>query len=167
MDTRHRIERAAASRPLGARTMFAVSVALAIALVAIASAAQAGPAGWHTVQDRKGRCSVELPSDWKAGALPGVFQAPDGSNAIVTSNSAATSVAEVKASATQTLKPVKTFEDSAARLWYQYEGSPGTGTGWYEAVPAPGGVCLMQLTLKAPADETAGRTIAGTLAPVK
>jgi hypothetical protein len=105
-----------------------VAITVALALTA-ASAAQAAPppAGWRKASDRNGRCAAYLPSDWHAGAIKGTFESPSKALAVITNNTTAQSVADVKALVTQTLKPIKTFEDGASRLWYEYEGNAGTG----------------------------------------
>jgi hypothetical protein len=59
-------------------------------------------------------------------------------------------------------KPTKTFEDSAHRLWYQYELNQRTG--WYIGVPVTGGVCGAQISFKPGKEPAVANKIAASVA---
>jgi hypothetical protein len=127
----------------------------------------AGPdPGWQVVKDRKGKCTISVPSDWKSDGLS--LASPDGSvDAVVSGNINFTALADVKPTIQSMLVPTKTFQDSAARLWYQYTAA-GTATRWYVGVPIPGGgVCGAQISYKRAADEAVAKKIAMSVAPAK
>lgn len=138
--------------------------ALAVGCLGWGGEAAAGvPNGWQQFSDKAGRCSIAVPGDWK-GLIKTVPQSPDGnSQAIISSSDLTTSLAQLKPIATQMMKPVKVFEDSASRYWYQFEGNEGTGTHWYVAVPAKGAVCLAQIIFKSDGDEATLKTVAKSL----
>ncbi|HEX3945301.1 MAG TPA: hypothetical protein VHW69_14550 [Rhizomicrobium sp.] len=132
--------------------------------LAAAPLGAATPAGWQQVSDKAGRCTISVPGDWKAPFIKTSVESPDKNFSVIISSSDATpSLAEAKPLAQRMMPPVKTFQDSATRLWYQYEGNQGTGTHWYVAVQAQGVVCLAQLTYKSECDLAALKSVATSL----
>jgi hypothetical protein len=124
----------------------------------------ATPAGWQQVSDKAGRCTISVPGDWKAPFIKTSVESPDKNFGVIVSSSDLTpSLAEAKPLAEGVMKPVKIFEDSASRLWYQYEGNSGTGTHWYVAVQAKGAVCVADLNYKSDRDLTTLKTVATSL----
>ena len=144
------------------------AAALAIAAALAVAGSGAGAAGGQRVLDRNGRCAITVPADLQSGSVKSSVSSPDnGVSAVITSNTSTQTLAELKPLATQVMKPVKTYEDSAHRLWYQYEFGAGSDTKWYVAVPGHAGVCLSQVSFKSPAGEAAAKAVALSLAPVE
>lgn len=126
-------------------------------------AVAAAPNGWQQVSDKGGRCSIAVPGDWKGLIKTAPQSANQKSRAIISSSDPTTSLAQLKPIASQMMKPVRVFEDSASRYWYQFEGNEGTGTHWYVAVPAKGAVCLAQIIFKSAGDEATLKIVAKSL----
>lgn len=133
-------------------------------IVLSVNAVAAAPSGWQQVSDKAGRCSIAVPGDWKGLIKTAPQSADKNSQAIISSSDMTTSLAQLKPIASQMMKPVKVFEDTASRYWYQFEGNEGTGTHWYVAVPAKGAVCLAQIIFKSGGDEATLKTVARSLA---
>lgn len=119
------------------------------------------------IHSHQGSCQVTVPSDWKQDALiKSNASAPgDAISVVVTSTEGFATLAELKPIIQSSLVPVKTFEDSAQRLWYQYRGS-GAGSGWYVGVPGKGVICAAQIGIKNAAQTDLARKIALTVGPV-
>lgn len=132
--------------------------------LAAAPLGAATPAGWQLFSDKAGRCTISAPADWKAPFIKTSVESPDKNFSVIISSSDATpSLTEAKLLAQRMMPPVKIFEDTASRLWYQYEGNEGTGTHWYVAVQAKDAVCLAQLTYKSERDWAVLKSVATSL----
>lgn len=146
------------------KTIPVLTGALAVGGIGFGCVAVAAPPNaWQHVFDKGGRCSIAVPGDWKGLIKTAPESADRNSQAIISSSDLTTSLAQLKPIATQMMKPVKVFEDSASRYWYQFEGNEGTGTHWYVAVPAKGAVCLEQIVFKSEGDEATLKTVAKSL----
>lgn len=141
----------------------------ALILLTVVAALPAGVA--HAANQTivaKGRCQMTVPADWKADSpLKTEVTAPDKSaSAVLSSPNPSFTLAEIKPLVQQSLKPKKSIEDSAHRLWYQYETSHGHGTGWYVGVPGKNGhVCAAQVSFKSAAQEDLARNVALSIKP--
>ena len=116
----------------------------------------------------KGRCQMTVPADWKADSLLKTeVTSPDKSaSAVLSSPNPPFTLAEVKPVVQQSLKPTKSIEDSAQRLWYAYETSYAQGTGWYVGVPGKDGhICAAQISFKSAAQEALARNVALSIRP--
>ena len=135
---------------------------LACALVLPATPGAAADAGWQKVLARKGGCVMYVPADWKIDALikSSAGNADNSASAVVDLTNAATSLAEVKPIMQGMYKPTRTFEDSAHRLFYQYE--LNNRTNFYVGVPVKGGICGAQISFK-PGQEAVANKIAATV----
>ncbi|HWU75577.1 MAG TPA: hypothetical protein VN043_03670 [Rhodanobacter sp.] len=117
----------------------------------------------------KGRCQMTVPANWKADSLLKTeVTAPDKSaSAVLSSPNPSFTLAEVKPMVQASLKPVKSIEDSAQRLWYAYETSYGQGTGWYVGVPGKNGhICAAQISFKSAPEEALAKKIALSIKPM-
>lgn len=131
------------------------------------TAAAAGDGGMR-ITSRKGDCQLTVPSGWKADAMikSSVSAPGDVASAVISSSGAFGSLAEIKPIIQSSLVPVKTYEDSPQRLWYQYQGN-GRGVGWYVGVPGKGVICGAQIGFKTAAQEDMARKIALTVGPAR
>jgi hypothetical protein len=136
----------------------------AMAAAAHAKSPAASEAGWQKVLARKGGCAMSVPADWKVDPLiKGSAGLPDNSaSAVVSLADSVSTLAEVKPVMEGMFKPTKTFDDSAHRLWYEYQnaGAPH----WYVGVPVKGGICGAQISFKAGKEDVA-RKVAASVGP--
>ncbi len=121
-------------------------------------------AGWQKVLARKGGCAMSVPADWKVDPLikGSAGRADNSASAVVSLADSVSTLAEVKPVMERMFKPTKTFEDSAHRLWYEYQnaGAPH----WYVGVPVKGGICGAQISFKAGQEDVA-KKVAASVGP--
>ncbi len=145
-----------------------VIVAAGVALVLAARFAGAvTPAPWHVVKDRKGSCQISVPADWTGDVS--VANAPDKkAYAALHASRPTQTFDQVKATAQQVMKPTKTFQNDATRIWYSYApiGNDKNATEWYFAVPGTP-VCTGQVQFADPGLEATAKKIVDSLAPAK
>jgi hypothetical protein len=142
------------------RTLAVVS-ALAISSLALAAGGEI-PAGWSVHSDRKQICQFATPPDWTSDALThAVWTSPDGKSSAVISGAAGLTLQDAKGVMEGNYAPDKVFEDTAGRLWYQY--NTGGSTNWYVGVAVKGGVCGATLSFKDAAGEAVQKQIANTV----
>jgi len=134
------------------------------ALAADTAARSPAPAGWQKVLARKGGCAMSVPADWKVDPLiKGSAGLVDNSaSAVVSLADSVNTLAEVKPVMQGMFKPTKTFEDSAHRLWYEYQNAGGPH--WYVGVPVKGGICGAQISFK-PGKEDVAKKVAASVGP--
>jgi hypothetical protein len=134
------------------------------ALLLQVSASTAADPGWQKVLARKGGCVMYVPPDWSIDPVViGSTESADHTiSAVISLSNSASTLAEVKPVMQNMYKPTKTFEDSAHRLWYQYEFNQRTG--WYVGVPAKGGICGAQISFKPGKDPAVANQIAASVA---
>lgn len=112
------------------------------------SAALTGP---QHVVTRNGECDVTVPAGWTVD--PSMREAWSAGSAVdvhvFTTDYAANmkSLADLKPLVSGAYKPVKVFEDTPKRLWYQYAPHP-TGNGWYVATLAKTGTCNLEIAFR-------------------
>lgn len=148
-------------------TAFPVAAILGL-LAAMSGGARAAdpptPAGWQKVLARKGGCAMSVPADWKIDSLikGSAAMADDTASAVVSLADSVSTLADVKPVMQRMFKPTKTFEDSAHRLWYEYQnaGAPH----WYVGVPVRGGICGAQISFKAGKEDVA-KKVAASVGP--
>lgn len=132
--------------------------------------AQEVPSGWKVVKDKRATCQIAVPADWVSDKLVSSFvSSPDGgANAVAHGQRAGQSFADATSLAKQMMKPSKTIEDSAKRVWYAYDGANTAqgATNWYIAV-AGSPVCTAQITFKTAASEDTAKKIALSLTQPK
>jgi len=160
-------------RPDLLETSFAVVAVLGFlaatsggAIAADSAAKSRAPAetGWQKVLARKGGCAMSVPADWKVDPLikGSAGLADNSASAVVSLADSVNTLAEVKPVMQGMFKPTKTFEDSAHRLWYEYQNAGGPH--WYVGVPVKGGICGAQISFKAGKEEVA-RKVAASVGP--
>ena len=115
----------------------------------------------------EGTCVMSVPADWKANPMlkSDVSTADASAGAVIHTDAGVTTLAGIKPLLLQSLKPVKTFEDSSQRWWFQYRNGSGT-TSWYVGVPGKHGVCGAQIGFKQAAMTDTARKIALSVGPV-
>ena len=135
------------------------------ALAADTAARSPAPAGWQKVLARKGGCAMSVPADWKVDPLiKGSAGLVDNSaSAVVSLADSVNTLAEVKPVMQGMFKPTKTFEDSAHRLWYEYQNAGGPH--WYVGVPVKGGICGAQISFKPGKEEDVAKKVAASVGP--
>ncbi len=134
------------------------------ALLLHVTAGTAADPGWQKVSARKGGCVMYVPPDWSVDpVVKGSTESADHTiTAVVSMTDSVSTLAEVKPIMQNMYKPTKTFEDSAHRLWYQYEFNQRTG--WYIGVPVKGGVCGAQISFKPGREPAVANKIAESVA---
>src|SRR5690348_1730920 len=132
----------------------------------IGATTHAYAAGGQRVVSHAGTCEMTVPADWKANRLlKSVVNSPDKSiGAVISTAPDFHAMSEVKPIVESAMKPVKVFEDTPRRLWYQYE-APNGGTAWYVGVPGKDGICGSQITFKNPAQADVAKPIALSVKP--
>jgi hypothetical protein len=133
---------------------------------AIHATAQA-TAGWQVLKDRKQLCQISVPAGWTADKImPGNVTAPDKkAKVIFGSRPAGVTYADIVKMAKEMFKPVKTFEESAARTWFA-SAAKGTSSSWYVAMStAP--VCEARIEFQDAAFETDAKQMAASLKSAK
>lgn len=161
-----------------------IVASVALALLGLPVAAQV-PAGWQIVTSPKpltpkgappgkgGQCQMAVPADWVPNtALNGFgqthFGAPAnrdarGSTSLYES-APGRSFADAKQGVVRYNGPMKVFEDSSTRFWYQSKESNSLFTVW-EVIVAANPVCILGISFNAPSLEETARAIALSLAP--
>lgn len=144
------------------------SMILMVSLTCALASRATWAAGEQHIHSHKGTCQVTVPSNWKQGTLlKSRASAPDDeASVVVTSTEGFATLAEIKPIIQSSLIPVKTLEDSAQRLWYQYK-RDDEGTGWYVGVPGKGAICGAQIGFKSAAQADLARKIALSVGPAK
>jgi hypothetical protein len=131
--------------------------------------AQTVPAGWKTVTDMQKLCQIAVPSDWTPDSLIKSFvvSGDKKSNVVVHGLKAGTDYKDMVATAKQLFPPVKVFEETATKIWFE-KAPPAakTTTTWYFAV---GGsqVCNAEITFDGAAMQDTAKKIVASLAPAK
>lgn len=115
----------------------------------------------------KKTCEIRVPAGWRIDKwISSDASSPDGSVSVgIDSNNSVGSLAAVKPLVQSMLKPMRIFEDSPQRLWYQYQGDTGAGTYWYVGVPNVGGVCAAQIRFGSTTQAALARQIAMSVRP--
>jgi hypothetical protein len=134
-----------------------------------AAAAQTVPAGWKIVTDRKGLCQIAVPADWMADKImPSNVSSPDKKASVIVHGIAAPATYEQTVATAKTMfKPMKTFEESANRVWWSSTMRPGkTGESWYVAIGG-GQVCDAQVEFQDPAFADTAKKIVGSFSAKK
>jgi hypothetical protein len=122
---------------------------------------------------QNGECEVTIPAGWTVDRSMREASSPDfGVDVHVFTTDYASnmkSLAELKALNIGAYKPVKTFEDTPQRLWYQYAPHFQNNNGWYVAVLGKTGTCNLEISFKNSVipDENMARQIALSLKPAK
>lgn len=147
------------------RKIFPLSMVASLTCVLASGATWA--AGEQHIRSHEGHCQVTVPADWKQDAmLKSSASAPgNAASVVITSTEGFATLADAKPIIQSSLIPVKTLEDSAHRLWYQYQGT-GHGTGWYVGVPGKGVICGAQIGFQNAAQAELARKIALSVGPV-
>jgi hypothetical protein len=139
-------------------------------MVLVASAApQGAPAGWKIIKDKKQLCQMAVPADWVADKFMSTqLTAPDGkTNALMGAKPEGTTYQEIADMAKSMFKPVKTFEGTATRTWFEEaQGANKKKTSWY-AVINSSPVCEVQVEFQDPALEADARKIVASLGKAK
>jgi len=136
-------------------------------LLAGAAAAQTVPAGWKVINDSKKLCQVAVPADWTPDAIfKSMAISPDQkSNVVVHGLPAGTDYKTVVENAKKLFPPVKIFEESATRIWFQKAPPSGkTVTDWYFAIRGAQ-ACNAEIVFGGAVTEDTAKKIVGTLAP--
>lgn|ERR1035438_7358547 len=137
-----------------------------VLLLAGTAAAQTVPAGWKVVTDNQKLCQIAVPADWTPDTLVKSFQmSPDKkSNAVVHALRAGTDFKSMVNTAKQLFPPVKVFEESATKVWYEKAPSSTkpNETDWYFAI---GGsqVCNAEVTFEGAAMQDTAKKIVASL----
>lgn len=97
-----------------------------------------------------GECEVTVPGTWTADQTVRETHSPDHvvDVHVFTANYVENlkTLADLKALYANTYKQVKTFEDTPARLWYQFAPHYHNNNGWYVAVPGKTGICELEIS---------------------
>jgi hypothetical protein len=157
---------------------------LALALLSLPVWAQV-PAGWQIVQSPKpltsagatpgkgGQCQMAVPADWVPNtALNGFGQTHFGTPAdrkakgttSLYESAPGRSFEDAKRGVVRYNAPMKVFEDSSKRFWYQSKESNSLFTVW-EVIVAADPVCILGISFNSPSLEDTARAIALSLAP--
>jgi hypothetical protein len=131
------------------------------------------PGGPQRIVTHNGECEVTVPGGWTVDQSMRQASSPDyGVDVHVfttdyTSNMK--SLADLKALNVGAYKPVKSFEDTPERLWYQYAPHYQNDNGWYVAVLGKTGTCNLEISFKNSVipDANAAKQIALSLKPAK
>lgn len=138
-----------------------------LACIALAGAASA--TGGQRVLSHKLTCQMIVPTNWKTGELiKSAANSPDGSmSAVISTSGDDTTLALAKTVMTSSYKPVKTFEDSPQRLFYEYRQAGGKFPhGLYVGVPGRRNtVCGAQISFKSDSQLQAARQVALSVGP--
>lgn len=140
--------------------------AIATAAFCIAATTQACATGGQRVLSHAGTCEMTVPADWKAnGLVKSAVSSPDRSiRAVISTAPDFHAMSEVKPIVESAMAPVKVFEDTPRRLWYQYE-APNGGTAWYVGVPGKDGICGSQITFKNATQADTAKQVALSVKP--
>ena len=129
------------------------------------------PPGPQHVVTRNDACEVVVPAGWTVDPSMREARSPDnGVDVHVFTTDYASnmkSLADLKPLVAGAYKPVKVFEDTSKRFWYQYAPHP-TGDGWYVATPAKTGTCNLEIAFRNSVipDQNVARQIALSLKQV-
>jgi hypothetical protein len=121
---------------------------------------------------QNGECAVTLPPGWNVDQTVREANSPDrGVDVHVFTTGYVENLktlADLKALNANAYKPVKTFEDTPARLWYQYAPHFQNNNGWYVAVLGKTGTCNLEISFRNSVipDEKSAKQIALSLKPV-
>ena len=157
---------------------------LALALLSLPVCAQV-PAGSQIVKSPKpltpagatpgkgGQCQMAVPADWVPNtALNGFGQTHFGTPAnrdakgttSLYESAPGRSFADAKQGVVRYDEPMKVFEDSPERFWYQSKASNSLFSVW-EVIVAAKPVCILGISFNSPSSEDTARAIALSLAP--
>ncbi|MGH8128174.1 MAG: hypothetical protein ACRER1_05680 [Gammaproteobacteria bacterium] len=126
-------------------------IAMALTGLLASTAAQAATsAGGMRLVTRQKTCEMTVPAGWKINKwLKSRASAPDDSaTAGLSSPDTGYNLSQAKPIVEGSLKPIKIFEDTPRRFWYQYKTSAGPGIGWYVGVPFKDGICTALIAFK-------------------
>ncbi len=133
-----------------------------------AGLAQTIPPHWRVIESVEKGCQVAVPRDWMHDrAVPNRAASPDGrSHVAVHESTSGRTLAKVGAEAEQVMRPVRIFENTDQRLWYETSDRKND-TRWYVAVADGGKVCDAQIQYEGPRQEAIAKKIVATLGPAQ
>ena len=114
--------------------------------------------GWKGLVDPLGRCRFTVPSAWRIEDGELLATAPDGSATVAEEWTASPTWMHYKAGVAASLKPTVLHEDSARRLWFEYDAG-WAGAHHYVAIPAANGACVLRIDVRPPASDAVAETV--------
>jgi hypothetical protein len=151
------------------RTPLAVALAATLSYFTSALAAGQTPAGWKTVKDSTGVCSMSVPGNWAADRnTPGHMNAPGWGGATILAASKGVTVDPMGEGAQQAMGIGKMFDNSHERLFYAGKPTPAKGNSpstlsYHVDVARKGVVCTAQIDVPASYPEDDVKTIAASI----
>lgn len=133
----------------------------------VTTAAQAG--GTQRILSRDKACEMTVPANWKIDKL--IKSEADTPNksmyAVIESPRPKITLAQIKPFMEKTQVPVKVFEDSPQRLWYQFKADADDAYGihWYIGAPRQGGVCAGSISFKKASQTGPAKQVALSVKP--
>jgi hypothetical protein len=151
------------------RTPIAVALATTLAYFASALAAGPTPAGWKTVKDSTGACSMSVPGNWAADRnTPGHMNAPGWGGATILAQAKGATVDPMGQGAQQAMGIGKMFENTHERVFYAgkptaAKGSSASTLSYHVDVASKGLVCTAQIDVPASFPEADVKSIAASI----
>lgn len=149
------------------------SMATVYRKTAFAATAPPLATGPQRIVTHNGECEATVPKNWTVSRHYSQASSPDGRIDVhVFTTSYADNMktlAELKALNVNAYKPVKTFEDTPQRIWWQYAPHFENNNGWFVAVLGKTGTCNLEISFanSVIADEAVAKTIARSLKPAR